>query len=77
VPGVRTGDLGSPVFLRALFVAGLKLAPFVTLDALPGGLFAAYRLLLRPDRIILAVARPPKPALRVAVAAARHRTTPL
>jgi hypothetical protein len=44
--GVRAADLGSPVFLRALFVGGLKLAAFVTLDALPGGLFGATRLFL-------------------------------
>jgi hypothetical protein len=43
---VRAADLGSPVFLRALFVGGLKLAAFVTLDALPGGLFGATRLFL-------------------------------
>jgi hypothetical protein len=76
-PGGRAADLGSPVFLRALFVAGLKLAALVTHDALPGGLFGATRLFLWSDRIILAVARPREPALRVAVAPPRHRTTPL
>jgi hypothetical protein len=77
VPGVRAADLGSPVFLRALFVGGLQLTAFVTLDALPGGLFGATRLFLWSDRIILVVARPRGPALRVAVAPPRHRTTPL
>jgi hypothetical protein len=80
ISGIRrgAGALGSPVFLRALFVGGLQLAAFVTLDALPRGLFGATRLFLRPNRIILVVARPREPALRVAVAPLRrHRTTPL
>jgi hypothetical protein len=32
-------------FFCTLFVGGLKLAAFVTFDALPGGLFGATRLL--------------------------------
>ena len=50
VPGVRTGDLGSPVFLRAFLVAGLKLAPFVVLDALPGGPVGAFSVFLAARR---------------------------
>jgi hypothetical protein len=66
----------SPVFLRALLVAGLKLAAFIVLDALAGGALAAGRRLLRPHRIILAVARPCGAALALAVATPRHRMTP-